>query len=162
MKTPVVTTVLLALLTLAASFDAAGQTRTRATLLSLYSRSNAVMIGRYDKREEFGTNRVGNGYTAVTTKTTFDISSVLKGDPQKFVVVEDEEFRYQVQKDYEAPRDAVFISGGDPTDTGSLPKSGDTVLLFLKRDGDSFELVDDIDGVRKINPADQAVYEDLV
>ena len=82
MKTHVFTTVLLVFLT-ALSQAAVAQSRTHATLLSLYDRSDAVMIGRYDKREEFGSNRVGDGFTVVSLKTTFDISTVLKGDPQK-------------------------------------------------------------------------------
>jgi len=68
-----------------------------ATLLSLYRESDAIAVGRFDKKEEFGTNRVGNGYTAVSTRTFFDVSSVLKGEPQKFLALEDEEFRYQIE-----------------------------------------------------------------
>ena len=136
--------------------------RARATLLSLYTRSDAVMIGRFDKKEDSGTNRVGDGFTIVTTKTFFDISTVLKGDPRKFVVIEGEEFRYQVAKGNTPSRDAVFSVGLDATDVDNMPKPGDTVLLFLRSEGDSLILVDERDGVRKISAADEAVYTDRI
>jgi hypothetical protein len=136
--------------------------RARATLLSLYSRSDAIMIARYDKREDSGANRVGDGFTAVTTKTYFDVSTVIKGEPRKFVVIDDEEFRYQIQKGSDAPADAAFMVGVDPGDLNIVPKPGDTVLLFLKNDGDEMSLVDERDGVRKITPADQGIYVDRI
>jgi hypothetical protein len=134
----------------------------RATMLSLYLRSDAIMIGRFDKREDSGTNRVGNGFTVVTTKTYFDIATVIKGEAKKFVVIDGEEFRYQVPKGSNAPRDAVFSVGRDANDQGSGPKPGDTVLLFLKRDGDTLALADEYDGIRKLSPADESVYVDRI
>jgi hypothetical protein len=136
--------------------------RARATLLSLFERSDAIMIGRFDKREDSGTNRVGSGFTQVTTKTYFDVSTVIKGEPRKFVVIEDEEFRYQVPKGADAPSDAVFSVGSDVRDLDSRPKPGDTVLLFLKNDGDSLVLADEADGVRKISASDQSIYIDRI
>jgi len=162
MKTPVISILLLAFLILAASCAAAGQTRSHPTLLSLYTRSDAVMIGRYDKREEFGTNRVGDGFTVVSMRTRFDIATVLKGEPQKFVAVEDEEFRYQIQRGQDAPGTAIFVNGTDSREEASQPRPGDTVLLFLNQAGDSFELVDDVDGVRKIDATSQSVYLDRI
>jgi hypothetical protein len=120
------------------------------------------MIGRFDKREDSGTNRVGTGFTQVTTKTYFDVSTVIKGEPRKFVVIEDEEFRYQVPKGADAPSDAVFSIGSDAHDLDSRPKPGDTVLLFLKHDGDSLLLADEADGVRKISASDQSIYIDRI
>ena len=136
--------------------------RARATLLSLFERSDAIMIGRFDKREDSGTNRVGSGFTKVTTKTYFDISTVLKGEPRKFVVIEDEEFRYQIPKGSDAPTDAVYIVGTDSGDLESTPKPGDTVLLFLKGEGDSLVLADEQDGVKKISAVDQSIYVDRI
>lgn len=140
----------------------AAPVRARATLLSLYLRSDAIMIGRFDKKEDSGSNRVGDGFTVVTTKTFFDISTVIKGEPHKFVVIEDEEFRYQVQKAPGTSRDAVFSVGSDPSDIDNTPKPGDTVLLFLKSDGDSLILADEHDGIRKISPTDQSIYADRI
>jgi len=120
------------------------------------------MIARYDKREDSGTNRVGDGFTAVTTKTYFDVSTVIKGEPRKFVVIEDEEFRYQIQKGNDAPADAAFVVGVDSGDLNNVPKPGDTVLLFLKNEGDEVTLVDERDGVRKITLADQGIYVDRI
>lgn len=140
----------------------AAPVRARATLLSLYLRSDAIMIGRFDKKEDSGPNRVGDGFTVVTTKTFFDISTVIKGEPHKFVVIEDEEFRYQVQKAPGTSRDAVFSVGSDPSDIDNTPKPGDSVLLFLKSDGDSPILADEHDGIRKISPTDQSIYADRI
>ena len=136
--------------------------RARATLLSLYSKSDAVMIGRFDKKEDSGTNRIGNGFTVVATKTFFDISSVIKGEPRKFVVIENEEFRYQVPNGTDAPRDAVFSVGSDPHDADNVPKPGDTVLLFLKIEGDSLALADEYDGVRRLSSGDQGIFADRI
>jgi hypothetical protein len=136
--------------------------RARATLLSLYAKSDAIMIARYDKREDSGTNRVGDGFTAVTTKTYFDVSTVIKGEPRKFVVIEDEEFRYQIQKGNDAPADAAFVIGVDAGDLGGVPKPGDTVLLFLKNDGDEVTLADEHDGVRKVTPTDQTIFVERI
>jgi hypothetical protein len=144
---------------LAASAQA-NPVRARATLLSLFDRSDAIMIGRFDKREETGTNKVGDGFTVVTTRTYFDISSVVKGDARKFVQIDNDEYRYQVQKPNGVPSDTVFSVGA--SDQDNAPKPGDTVLLFLKADGDGFELADEYDGIRKLNAADQAVYVDRI
>src|SRR6476646_4288233 len=93
--------VLSLLLLLSACIPAAAQqerpVRFRMTLLSLYEKSDLIFIGRFDKKEDSGTNRVGDGFTAVTTKTYFDVSTVLKGEARKFAVLDDEEFRYQIQ-----------------------------------------------------------------
>jgi hypothetical protein len=67
--------------------------RARMTLLSLYTKSDIVAIGRFDKKEESGTNRVGESFTVVTTKTSFDIATVLKGEDRKFVTIEDEDYQ---------------------------------------------------------------------
>ena len=155
----------LVLIILSASLAVSAQAkpvRAHATLLSLFERSDAIMIARFDKREDFGTNRVENGFTIVTTRTFFDISSVLKGEAEKFVVIKDDEFRYQVSKGTEAPSDAVFSIGRDPHDGDDVPKPGDTVLLFLKKEGDSLVLADEYDGVRKVGAVDQAIYVDRI
>jgi hypothetical protein len=115
------------------------------------------MIGRYDKKIDVGTNRVNDGFTVVTTQTSFVISTVLKGDPMKFLAIDSDEYRYQVQNGTEAPRDAVFSVGGDPRDDGR-PRPGDTVLLFLKKEGESYILADESDGMRKLDAAAQAAY----
>ena len=129
-----------------------------ATLLSLYRESDAIAVGRFDKKEEFGTNRVGDGYTVVSTRTFFDISSVLKGEPRKFLALEDEEFRYQIETANEGPRQAAFIEDIESFDPDGQPTPGDTVLIFLKRHGDSYELADYRNGIKKLSTADLSVY----
>src|SRR4051812_14449998 len=126
----------------------ANPVQAKATLLSLYTRSDAVMVARYDKKADVGTNRVNDGFMIVTTRTSYEVSSVLKGDVEKFITIENEEFRYQVQKGNKAPQDAIFsVDGGSKND--NAPKPGDTVILFLKKEADSFVLADETDGVRK-------------
>jgi hypothetical protein len=124
------------------------------TLLSLYTKSDIVAIGRFNKKEETGTNRVGEGFTVITTKTSFDIATVLKGEDRKFVTIEDEDYQYQTQQNG-IPKTAVFIDENNAGRDEIAP--GDTVLLFLQTDGESVTLVDDRDGVRKISAAEQTV-----
>jgi hypothetical protein len=135
----------------------AAPVRARATLLSLYVRSDAVMIGRFDKRQDISIERVGDGFLKAATRMSFDITSVLKGDNAKFVNIDDEEFRYQIQKPNELAREAVFVddilSRGD-----DAPRSGDTVILFLKKQGDGYDFVDDRDGVRTIEVNEEAIF----
>ena len=139
----------------------ANPVQAKATLLSLYTRSDAVMVARYDKKADVGTNRVNDGFMIVTTRTSYEVSSVLKGDVEKFITIENEEFRYQVQKGNKAPQDAIFsIDGGSKND--DAPKPGDTVILFLKKEADSFVLADETDGVRKVTSADQSIIADRI
>ena len=130
------------------------------TLLSLYRGSDVIFVGRYDKKEDYGTNRVADGYTVVSTKTYFDVTSVLKGSPRKFVVLDDEEYRYQIEprSGGEAPRQAVFVQDIENFDADKQPQPGDTVLVFLKQDGDSLVLTDYRDGLKKLSPADEGIF----
>jgi hypothetical protein len=148
--------ILLILLLLAAATMIAAKSpvRARMTLLSLYTKSDIVAIGRFNKKEESGTNRVNEGFTVVTTKTSFDIATVLKGESRKFVTIEDEDYQYQTQQNG-IPKTAVFIDENNARKDEIKP--GDTVLLFLNVGGDSVTLVDDRDGVRKISAAEQNV-----
>ena len=50
-----------------------------ATLLSLYRESDTIAVGRFDKKEEFGTNRVGNGYTVVCADGSVSHSGGIQG-----------------------------------------------------------------------------------
>lgn len=156
--------VLLVLLLLSACIPAAAQkqgpVRFRMTLLSLYEKSDLIFIGRFDKKEDSGTNRVGDGFTAVTTKTYFDVSTVLKGEARKFVVLDDEEFRYQIQPKNagEAPRDAIFVEDIGSYDADAQAKTGDTVIVFATGQGDSFELTDQRDGIKKVSAENGSIY----
>jgi len=149
--------ILLILMVLAAATIAAAKSpvRARTTLLSLYTKSDIVAIGRLNKKEESAINRVGEGFTVVTTRTSFDVATVLKGDARKFVTIEDEDYQYQTQQNG-IPKTAVFVDENNARSEEIKP--GDTVLLFLKADGESVELVDDRDGVRKISPSEQSIF----
>jgi hypothetical protein len=149
--------ILLILLLIAAAITVTAKSpvRARMTLLSLYTKSDIVAIGRFNKKEESGTNRVNEGFTIVTTKTSFDIATVLKGADRKFVTIEDEDYQYQTQQNG-IPKTAVFVDENNARQDEIKP--GDTVLLFLNVEGDSVSLVDDRDGVRKISAAEQSVF----
>src|SRR5690348_6397169 len=122
--------ILLILLLMAAAIISAAKSpvRARMTLLSLYTKSDIVAIGRFDKKEESGTNRVGQGFTMITTKTSFDIATVLKGEDRKFVIIEDEDYQYQTQQNG-IPKTAVFVDENNARSDEIKP--GDTVVLFL-------------------------------
>lgn len=140
------------------------QRRASATLLELYRMSDTVLLGRFDKRVEGKTTRVGDGYTVVSIDIHYDITTVLKGEPRKFLVLDDEEYRYQIPAaiDGDAPRQAVFIDDIDNYDAESQPVPGDTVLIFLKRNGKALELADHRDGVRKISPVDAPLFSERI
>lgn len=155
-SSPIIYFISLLTVVLAASAEAV-PVRARTTLLSLYTQSDTILIGRLDKREEFGVNRVGEGFLIVNIRTSFDVSSVLKGEPRKFVTVEDEEFRYQVRSANGSIRDASFAVGRDGENV-EQPNPGDAVLVFLKREGDALVLADPYHGVRKVAPREQRIY----
>lgn len=145
-------------------FPKNGPVRFRQTLLSLYRQSDVIFIGRFDKKEDFGTNRVGDGFNVVTTRTYFDVSTVLKGETRKFAIIEDEEFRYQIQatNENEAPREAAFIEDIGSFDAGKQPKPSDTVLVFLKDAGGILELVDQRDGIKTLSPSDETIFANRI
>src|SRR6185436_12673032 len=160
LKYPILLLVLM--VSVSAAMAQGGPVRARMTLLSLYAKSDIIVIGRYGNRVETGLDRAGDGFTVANIKTSFDVSTVLKGEPRKFVAVETQEFRYQIQKNGEAPRDAVFVEGISSQRPDDQIKPGDTVLVFLQSEGDSLSLTDERDGVRKLTAADQAVYESRI
>ncbi len=132
------------------------------TLLSLYKKSDAIFIARFDRKEDVNIASEGDGYSVVNVKTHFDVSFSLKGESQKLFVLEDEEYRYktQPQDENEPGEQAVFIEDRESSGGGGELKAGDPVLLFLKKgeDGESLVLSDYRDAVKGLTPEQLPVY----
>jgi hypothetical protein len=138
----------------------------QATLLSLYRRSDTILVGRYDRKEDAEITRVEENYSVINTKTSFDISSSLKGETVKFLAINDEEFRYRLssEENGEPGKEVAFVEDSGSLDRAAEPEPGDTVLLFLKRsdDGKTFEPADYRDGIKKVSSAELSVYTDRI
>ena len=130
------------------------------TLLSLYRKSDAIYIARYDKTVDHEVVEDTDERTVVATRQHFDISSALKGENQKLFVLEDRDYRYK----NEVPE----IKSEEPEDEEADAlyrrpelKSGDTVLLFLtiNRESKQLELTDYRDAIKKLSPERLSAYE---
>ena len=125
------------------------------TLLSLYRTSDAIYVGRYDKSVDGEPTEDTADYTAVPIKKHFSISSALKGESRKLLAIDDTEYRFKNQEVLEESEH----EDGDG-DVAEL-KSGDTVLLFVKKNEESGELqlTEIPDGIKKLTPDELSVYE---
>lgn len=136
------------------------------TLLSLYKKSDAIFIARFDRKEDVSIASEGDGYSVVNVKSHFDVSSALKGDTQKLFVLEDEEYRYKTEpQDENAPAEpAVFIEDFEAEDGSGALTAGDAVLLFLKKgeDGETLALADYRDAVKRLSPEQMPVYVERI
>jgi hypothetical protein len=158
------------------------------TLLSLYRSSQFIYIGTFDRSEEGEPSEETAGYTIIPTKKFFTLSTSLKGETKKMLVLGDSEYRFkEIQPEVDeveevagesetetsedvtaaAPEaeasDAETEDGEDEVDEAELTP-GDRVLLFLNNDEDEgeegeLELVDYSDGLKKMTPEKLAAYE---
>lgn len=138
------------------------------TLLSLYRNSDAIYVGRFDKVEDHEVIENSDELTVVNIKKHFDISSTLKGDSRKLFVLEDKDYRYKsnagtaVEQSEESEEPSVEQRDEEEDDryrAASL-KSGDLVLLFLKKGEDgTLGLTDYRDAIKKMTPERLEVYE---
>lgn len=162
------------------------------TLLSLYKSSSEIHLANFVKAEDVGVESESDGYSRVSVKRSFDISTTLKGDTRKMFETNDIEYRYQPPadaavkeeaKDSDRPEDeSPRGEAAEGESEGEKPMAaGDTVVLFLaergseededsvedqkrkKKDGEKeVRLVNLADGVRHIDAGDAAVYESLI
>lgn len=136
------------------------------TLLSLYKKSDAIFIARFDRKEDISITSEGDGYSVVNVRSHFDVSSALKGETQKLFVLEDEEYRYKTEpQDENAPADqAVFIEDFEAENGSGALAAGDSVLLFLKKgeDGETLALTDYRDAVKRLSPEQMSVYVERI
>jgi len=123
------------------------------TLLSLYRGSDTILVGRFDKAVE----EKNDDQSVVTIKKYFDITSPIKGNNIKILVLPDSQHRFGPKKT-SGPDDSEDF---DIADSDDGLRSGDTVLLFLhKKEGNGeFELTDRAEGVKKLSDEYLAVYQ---
>ncbi len=130
------------------------------TLLSLYQNSGAIHIATFDKIVDGEPIEETEDYSAIEISKNFTISSTLKGKSEKFFSVEDRDYRY---KNTVAEPDALVPDEEDiDADEDANLKSGDTVLLFVRKDDENpkkFVLTDFRDGIKKLSPEKISIYE---
>lgn len=145
------------------------------TLLSLYRNSDTIYAARYQKTEDAEITNETEDYTVVNIKKHFDISSTFKGESRKMFVVDEEEYRYRNVP--EAAAEEVETESGDTGHDGEEEaeelsdediesaenfelKTGDFVLLFLKKDDDGKTVPTDYrDGIKKVSEKNFPSYE---
>ena len=136
------------------------------TLLSLYQNSDSIYIAAFDRLEDGKVIEDTEDYTAIERKKHFIISTTLKGEAQKFFVLEDVEYRHKAVPDEVADGAEEPEAAGEQeeTETDSEAKTeteetktetftvvdddvesvsvepelaaGDTVLLFVRKGSD--------------------------
>ena len=143
------------------------------SLLSLYRNSTAIYVSRFDRIDDFAVIEDEKEYSVVDIRKHFNVSTTLKGEARKFVVVEEQEYRSkeiqseepeseeQLPAETETPETDVETETGDEEFFGP-PKlePGDEVLVFVKNgetEG-SVVLTDYRDGVKKLDPEAMAAY----
>jgi hypothetical protein len=137
------------------------------TLLSLYRNSDAIYVARFAKVDDHEILENTDDRTVVNIRKHFDVSSTLKGEPQKLVVLDERDYRYkpspadaeaeaETAEGEESGADAEEPAAGDVEDEDedeededdrySRPtlEPGDLILLFVKKDEEtgSIELTD--------------------
>lgn len=133
--------------------------REPSTLLSLYRRSDAIYVARYEKTEEAAVREDSADYKVITLKKHFSVSSTLKGESQKLFSYEDEEYRFKNADETPAEETEEVDDEEEYVDDRRLAP-GDQVLIFLsKHDGETLRLTDTRDGIKKLSDEKLASYE---
>lgn len=138
------------------------------TLLSLYQNSDAIYVAAFDKVVDGEILETTEDYTSLKIEKHFTITSALKGPSRKFFTLEDRDYRYKAA----APEPGEEAEEEyDEDDSSAELKSGDTLLLFLKKAEDieedeentkapaAMELTDYRDGIKKLSVEEIGVYE---
>jgi hypothetical protein len=95
-----------------------------STLLSLYRKSEAIFVGKFDKTTVGDVITEDEHSTMVNVSDHYSISSTLKGKTEKFFVHTYEQYSYKGEDGAEEIEEEEGY--------GTRPKPGDAVLLFLK------------------------------
>ena len=140
------------------------------TLLSLYQNSDAIYIAGFDKKVDVNVLATTPDYSSVNIKKHFSISSTLKGESRKFVVIDETEYRYP--KAAETPSDTAAELPAETPDEEEMEdpeasielKPGDTLLLFVKNgeESEAPALTDYRDGTKKLSMEHIGVYESRI
>lgn len=121
------------------------------TLLSLYRGSDVIVIATFDRTEDGETEKTEH-YTIVKTKKYYSVATTLKGEQQKMLVLEEDDYRYEPEVKTDEP---VLASDGevlevvlemDESVESNEVKPGETVLMFLNKGEE-----DEEKGVKKAN-----------
>ncbi len=145
------------------------------TLLSLYKRSSTIYIATYARTEEGGVKEETADYIISRSLAHYSVSSTLKGEPVKSVVLEEDEYKYKGAVAEEVPEETPPVAEpgtgeNDGSEEGDeyeemygrpTVEPGDTVLLFLKKgtEGKALEVVDYSDAIRLVQREDLGTYE---
>lgn len=126
------------------------------TLLSLYRVSSEIHLGKFDRTEDGAVLEETEDYTSVELRKHFSITSTLKGEPRKFYVQTEPDYRYKSVEETPAESEE-----GAEEFAEHILKIGDTVLIFLTRDKESGDIVPAHyrDGVKKIDAKDASSFE---
>lgn len=148
------------------------------TLLSLYKSSDIIAIATFDRTED-GEAEKTEHYTVVKTKSYYSVATTLKGEQQKMLVLEEEDYRYEPEEETAEPAlempGVVTTTDGDESheteeglEESNEIKPGDTVLMFLEKgeEGEekgvekaNLEPVGYRDGIKKMSGDDLRTYE---
>ena len=157
------------------------------TLLSLYRSSQFIYLGTFDRIEDGEITEDTAEYSVVPVKKSFSLSTSLKGETKKMLVLEESEYRYKgaattggkfeldgmspedVAAEVTEPEESETAVSGETEPEESEAESeddnelepGDRVLLFLNKSEESgeLELADYSDGLKKMTPERLAAYE---
>ncbi len=127
------------------------------TLMSLYRKSAAIHIGRFERVEDFAIVEQGEDFTVVQVRKHYSISSTLKGTPQQSFFTQEDEYRYA-----ETGADEEFI---DEHSYGMVKlEPGDAVMLFTMADPETgmTVLTDYADAVKKLDADEMSAYTSRV
>ncbi|HSK31224.1 MAG TPA: hypothetical protein VLA17_14795, partial [Candidatus Limnocylindria bacterium] len=126
------------------------------TLLALYRTSDSIYIGRYEKSEDGEATEDTADFSVIPVKKHFSISSAIKGETRKSLVLEETEYRYKSTEYVEEE-----LGHGDEIAADAIPQPGDAVLLFVRKNQESgvLELTEMSDGIKKMTPEKLSAYE---
>ena len=139
------------------------------TLLSLYKNSDAIYVARYERAVDAAIIEDTADGTEVTVRKHFDVSTALKGEPRKLLVLDEREYRYKIDQS-ETPAETRVEEAEDEVDAlYERPnlEPGDTVLLFLKNypqeNGEpSLGLTDYRDAIKKLSGERMDAYQSRI
>lgn len=142
--------------------------RMPATLLTLYSRSDAIYVADYVGSEKGKVTEDDEHYVSSELFRRYKVERVLKGVPAKSYVHYDTELTYKPEKaepDNEAEPEPIVseddTAEADVEEEGVPLKPGDRVLLFLQADKKSGRVMpaDYVDGVKRLDRDALSAYE---
>ncbi len=141
-------------------FSAFGKTKTKKcpvripdSLVSLYMKSDLVIIGDVKSEKVEKTLSISDSYTTTLIKKTIQVSKTLKGLPSPNVALYQTNYVY---KQGENEINEFAINDGEEIINY---KVGDKAIFFLKKDENAQLRATDYNGIKILNDADLSIYE---